>query len=163
MDAITLLTQQHREVEALFEAFEATEDDADKQRLFGQISDQLAVHTTIEERWFYPAVRARQTEQQLEEAYDEHLDVKKMLIETMADLDAPGFSGRVAAIKGAVEHHVEEEEEELFVEVRALMTRDVLEALGQQMEAEALQLMEAGEPRRNLHIETEAPMIQPGA
>jgi len=118
------------------------------------------VHATIEERWFYPAVRARQTEEQLEEAYDEHLDVKKLLVETMSALDAPGFDGKVAAIKGAVEHHVEEEEGELFPEVQELIGDDALEALGQQMESEAMQLFAAGEPRRNIRVEPEAPAVQ---
>src|SRR4051812_27071889 len=157
MDAIKLLKTQHREVEKLFKAFEKSEDDQEKQSLFEQIADSLVVHATIEERWFYPAVRARQTEEQLEEAYDEHLDVKKLLVEGMRATEAPGFDGRVAAVKGAVEHHVEEEESELFPEVQKLMTAEALEALGQQMEAEATQLMEAGEPRLNIHIESEAP------
>jgi hemerythrin superfamily protein len=161
MDAIKLLKQQHRLVEKLFAEFEATEEDEAKKQLFFDIADNLAVHATIEERWFYPAVRARQTEEQLEEAYDEHLDVKKLLLEGMRGTEAPGFDGRVAAVKGTVEHHVEEEESELFPTVQKLMTAEALEALGQQMEAEAMQLMEAGEPRRNIHIESEAPAVSP--
>lgn len=161
MDAIKLLKKQHREVERLFAEFDKSEEDAQKQTLFNKIADALAVHATIEERWFYPAVRARQTEEQLEEAYDEHLDVKKLLVETMSEMDAPGFDGKVAAIKGAVEHHVEEEEGELFPEVQKLMGDDALEALGQQMEAEAMQLFAAGDPRRNIRVESEQPAVQP--
>src|SRR5690242_5141773 len=116
MDAIALLKQQHRLVEELFEQFESIEDETQKQALFDEIADNLAVHTVIEERFFYPAVRARQTEEQLEEAYDEHLDAKKILVDAMGHEDAPGFDGKVAALKGAVLHHVEEEEGELFPE-----------------------------------------------
>ena len=161
MDAIRLLKKQHREVEGLFAEFEKSEEDQVKQALFEQIADALAVHATIEERWFYPAVRARQTEEQLEEAYDEHLELKKLIVDAMSNPDAPGFDGMVAAIKGAVEHHVEEEEEELFAEVQKLMGDEALEALGQQMEAEAAQLLNAGAPRRNIRLEPEAPAIQP--
>jgi hemerythrin superfamily protein len=161
MDAIKLLKKQHREVELLFAEFGKTEEDQVKQALFEQIADALAVHATIEERWFYPAVRARQTEEELEEAYDEHLELKKLLVDAMSKPDAPGFDGMVAAIKGAVEHHVEEEEDELFAEVQELMGAEALEALGQQMEAEAMQLFEAGAPRRNIRVESEAPAIQP--
>lgn len=161
MDAIKLLKQQHREVEELFAEFEKSEEDAQKQALFAQIADALTVHATIEERWFYPAVRARQTEEQLEEAYDEHLEVKKLIVDAMSNADAPGFDGMVAAIKGAVEHHVEEEEDELFAEVQKLMGDDALEALGQQMEAEAMQLFAEGEPRRDIRLEPEAPAVQP--
>jgi hypothetical protein len=55
-------------VETLFEQFEASGDDDEKHALFDEIADNLAVHTAIEERFFYPAVRARQTEANLEEA-----------------------------------------------------------------------------------------------
>src|SRR5690349_20234552 len=110
MDALALLKTQHRLVEQLFEEFESNEEDEAKQTIFEQIADNLAVHCAIEERIFYPAVRARQTEENLEEAYDEHLDAKKIILEAMQDPEAPGFDGKVAALKGAVLHHVEEEE-----------------------------------------------------
>jgi hemerythrin superfamily protein len=161
MDAIALLKNQHRLVEKLFEQFEDTDDDNEKQALFEEIADNLAVHTAIEERIFYPAVRARQTEEQLEEAYDEHLDAKKILIDAMNNPDAPGFDGKVAALKGAIEHHVEEEEGELFKEVRKLITADSLEALGQMMEAEANRLMEEGAPRRLIELKAEEPVVHP--
>src|SRR3954469_3740810 len=127
MNAIALLKQQHRLVEQLFERFEATEAEDAQKTIFFEIADNLAVHATIEERWFYPAVRARQTEEQIEEAYDEHLDVKKLILEATRAIEDPGFDGRVAALKGAVEHHVEEEEEELFPNVQKLMTAEALE------------------------------------
>lgn len=161
MDAVDVLKKQHRLVERLFKQFEATDDDAQKKAIFDEIADNLAVHTAIEERIFYPAVRARQTEEQLEEAFDEHLDAKKILLEAMDDPDAPGFDGKVAALKGAVLHHVEEEEEELFATVRKLMTTNALEALGQMMEAEALQMMSLGSPRLKVRPKAETPAINP--
>jgi hemerythrin superfamily protein len=160
MDAIVLLKAQHRLVEKLFEDFEASDEDEAKKAIFGQIADNLAIHTAIEERFFYPAVRARQTEEELEEAYDEHLDAKKIILEALQDPDAPGFDGKVAALKGAVEHHVEEEESELFPQVKELLTVEALEALGQMMEAEAARMMEAGEPRRSVQLKAEEPMVQ---
>jgi hemerythrin superfamily protein len=161
MDAITLLKQQHREVEKLFTSFEETESDEEKVSIFEKIADALAVHATIEERHFYPAVRARQTEEQIEEAYDEHLDIKMLLRQGVEDTEAPGFDGLVAAIKGAVEHHVDEEENEMFPEVNKLLTAEALEALGQTMEAEAMVLMEKGNPRFDIRVETEAPAVSP--
>jgi len=161
MNAIDLLEKQHRLVEKLFRDFEAAEGDDDKKALFEQIADNLAVHCTIEERIFYPAVRARQTEEQLEEAFDEHHDAKKIILEALRDPDAPGFDGKVAALKGAIEHHVEEEEEELFASVRKLMTANALEALGQMMEAETLRLMQLGSPRLAIRLQPEPPVVQP--
>ena len=161
MDAIKLLEKQHRLVEKLFKQFEKSDDEREKLQLFTEIADNLAVHATIEERHFYPAVRARQTEQQLEEAYDEHLEVKKLLLDGMQSTSAPGFDGKVAALKGAVEHHVEEEESELFPKVRKLLEKEELESIGETMETEAQMLMEAGEPRKFVKVESEPPAAQP--
>jgi hemerythrin superfamily protein len=160
MDAIKLLKQQHREVEALWKKFEKTEEDDEKEALFNEIADNLAVHASTEERFFYPAVRARQTEEQLEEAYDEHLEIKKLLVDAMNNTENPGFDGMVAAIMGAVMHHVEEEEEELFPEVKKIMEPEALEALGQTMEGEATMLLEAGNARRMIQVKTEEPVVQ---
>ncbi|MGZ3439379.1 MAG: hemerythrin domain-containing protein, partial [Polyangia bacterium] len=124
------------------------------------IADNLAVHTAIEERFFYPAVRARRTEEQLEEAFDEHLDAKKILVDALSNPDAAGFDGKVAALKGAIEHHVEEEEDELFPTAKKLMTAEALEALAQMMEAEANRMMMAGAPRRTIRVATEEPRVQ---
>jgi len=157
MNALALLKSQHRLVEELFEEFEANDQDEAKQVIYEQIADNLAVHTAIEERIFYPAVRARQTEEELEEAYDEHLDAKKIILDALEDLNAPGFDGKVAALKGAIEHHVEEEEDELFPKVEKLLTAEALEALGQMMEAEAAHMMEAGAPRRTIKLKAEPP------
>jgi len=161
MDAIKLLKQQHRLVEKLFEHFEDCDDDAEQLELFAEIGDQLAVHATIEERHFYPTVRARQTEENVEEAYDEHLEIKQLLVDAMGSTNEPGFDGKVAALKGAVTHHVEEEENDLFPKVSKLLDRDTLEALGEIMESEALELMEGGAPRENVRVEAEPPAIQP--
>ncbi|HEY2749469.1 MAG TPA: hemerythrin domain-containing protein [Polyangia bacterium] len=161
MDAIALLKNQHRLVKELFAEFEATDDDAQKHALFDEIADNLAVHCAIEERFFYPAVRARQTEENLEEAYDEHLGAKKIIVDAMNHPDAPGFDGKVAALKGAIEHHVEEEEGEFFGKVRKLMKPEALEALAQLMEAEANRMMDEGAPRQTIEVKTEEPRIQP--
>jgi len=161
MNAIDVLEKQHRLVEKLFREFEAAEGDDEKKAIFDEIADNLAVHCAIEERIFYPAVRARQTQEQLEEAFDEHLDAKKLILDALQDPDAPGFDGKVAALEGAIEHHVEEEEEELFSSVRKLMTENALEALGQMLEAEALRMMQLGAPRSTIRPKPEEPVVQP--
>ena len=157
MNALKLLKHQHREVKALFKQFDESEDPEEKRACFAEIGDELAIHASIEERFFYPAVRARQTEENLEESYDEHLEIKKLLVDCMRSTDAPGFDGKVAALKGAVEHHVAEEQDELFPKVRRLLDADTLEAIGQLMEAEAATLIEAGEPRKNVKVALEPP------
>lgn len=159
MDAIKLLKQQHRVVEKLFTRFDESEDDEEKKQLLFAIADNLAVHATIEERHFYPAARAQKTEEDVEEAYDEHLEVKRLILQSLQNTEAPGFDGIVAALKGCVEHHVEEEESELFPKAHKLLSSDALEALGQTMEAESEQLMADGEPRKQVKVETEQPAV----
>lgn len=157
MDAIKLLKQQHKEVEKLFKAFEKADDELEKRSLFEQIADNLVVHATIEERHFYPAVRLREVEQEIEESYDEHLEAKRLLADCLSSRGSLAFGAKVAALRGAIEHHLEEEEGELFPEVREFMDDDTLEAIGQIMQADAEALLAEGAPRRRLQIEVEPP------
>ena len=161
MDAIKLLERQHREVEQLFRKIENADTD-EKERLFDELADALAVHATIEERHFYPATKDARTAELLQEAVEEHLSVKRLIADLLEmEPGEPQFDSKVSVLREQVEHHVEEEEGELFPQVKKLMEVDSLEAIGQQMEAEAEQLMAAGEPRKNVRIETEPPAVQP--
>jgi hemerythrin superfamily protein len=78
-DAIQLLTQDHREVEALFEKFEKASRDGTKEKLARQICTELKIHAMIEEEIFYPALRGKIDDDDLDEAYVEH-DGAKVLI-----------------------------------------------------------------------------------
>jgi hemerythrin superfamily protein len=157
MDALRLLKRQHRLVARLFDEYEQSDRDDAKKELFSEIADNLAVHAIIEERWFYPALRAQKTEEELEAAYDEHIDIKKLIIEAIHVTDE--LDARVAALKAAVEHHVAEEERELFPIAGQLLTDETLESLGQKMQGDADTLIDGGAPRNLIHIEREAPMV----
>lgn len=157
MDAIRLLERQHRLIEKLFMAFEESHDTEEKKQLFFAIADNLVMHATIEERHFYPAVRDRQTEEQVVEAYDEHLEIKKLILDALASCDSPAFDATVAALEGCVCYHLTEEEDELFPSVRKLFTCEAMEALGQAMEVEAEAIMAAGDPRNAIRMESEQP------
>jgi len=157
MNVLIFLKQQHGEVAKLFAAFEKSTSDAKKIELFKQIADDLAVHATIEERHFYPAVRARGTKMELAEAYDEHLEVKKILVDCLGSTTTPGFDGKVAALKGVVEHHVEEEENELFPKVKKLLTAEQLETIGTTVQSAAEELKATGAPRKQVKVEIEPP------
>src|SRR6266436_6580872 len=82
VDAIELLETQHQEVESLFEMIERAGED-EKQDLFEQLADALAVHTTIEEKHFYPATKSARTEELLQEAVEEHLSAKRLVADLM--------------------------------------------------------------------------------
>lgn len=155
MGAIELLESQHREVEKLFSQLEKAKDAKKKKALFEELADKLAVHAAIEEHHFYPAVKAKQTEDILLEAVEEHLAVKRILadlLELSADDDT--FDAKIKVLKEQVEHHVEEEEGEMFPKVKKLLDAEELDAVEQEMIAEQEELEEAGNPRQAIPGET---------
>lgn len=157
MDAIELLKQQHREVEALFEKYEKLGDkaSAEKERLFTQIADRLAAHASIEEKFFYPSVNGDDTEDLLLEAAEEHLAAKRVIADL---LDLPPtdetFDAKVKVLKELIEHHVGEEEKELFPMVKKMAEKDALMDLGIQMEVMFKELLQS-EPRADVPTETD--------
>src|SRR3954451_25396658 len=125
MNAIDMLEEQHREVEDLFDQLREAETPKEKERLFTEVADKLAIHATIEERHFYPSVKAKETEALLLESVEEHLPVKRILADLMeTDAGDDSFDPRIKLLREEVSHHVEEEETELFPEVRKLMSGD---------------------------------------
>lgn len=158
MDAIELLKQQHREVEDLFEKFEKAkdgEDDALLMELVTQLADNLAAHTTIEEKLFYPSVYVGPTADKLQEAVEEHLSAKRVIADLL-DMEPTDeqFKAKVKVLQELVEHHVEEEEKELFKQVKKLMTKDELAVMGEKLEAMFDELIQT-EPRLNVPEETD--------
>jgi len=158
MNAIDLLKSQHREVSKLFSKIEKTKEASDKAELFNEIADKLAVHAAIEEHHFYPAVKAKRTEDILLESLEEHLGIKRVIADLMeVDAEDETFDAKVKVLKEQVEHHVEEEESDLFPKVKRLFDKDQLEAMGQEMSAEQAELEAEGEPRRSVPSETGHP------
>ena len=154
MDAIALLKSQHREVETLFSKIEKAKDSRVKAELFGELADSLAGHATIEENQFYPAVRAKATEDILLESLEEHLGIKRVLADLLQlDADDETFDAKITVLKEQVEHHVGEEEKDLFPKVKKLDDEAELDALGAKMQAEFDDL-EAGHPRDAVPSET---------
>ena len=150
-----LLTSQHDEVDELIEAIESTDDDDEKAEIFAELADKLAAHAAMEEKLFYPWVHTKQTEEQLFEAAEEHLAIKRVLAD-MVELavDDPQFDAKLTVMKEQVRHHARDEEEgELFPKVRKLASRDELEALGAEMLA-FFEEQVATEPRTRVKDET---------
>jgi len=139
MDAITILRQDHKTVEKLFKQFEKSEDDPKGARqIADQVIEELSVHASIEEQVFYPAVRNEMpdAEDDILEALEEHHVVKWLLSEV--DGMAPEherFRAKMTVLIESVRHHVEEEEQTLFPEVRKELKRKRLTELGDEMEA----------------------------
>jgi len=136
MDAIELLTADHAEVKAMFEEFEALSDRsvASKKKLADKICIALTKHATAEEEIFYPAVReaTKENEDLVDEATVEHASAKDLIAQIMSmDASEDLFDAKVKVLSEQIEHHVEEEEGEMFPKARKAKLDMV--ALGQQI------------------------------
>jgi hemerythrin superfamily protein len=148
MNAIDLLESQHREVEDLFAKIEKAKDATRKEQAFIKLADGLAIHASIEEHHFYPAVRERRTEDIVLESLEEHLAIKRVLSDLLdTEIDDESFDAKLEVLKEEVDHHVEEEENDLFPKVMRLFDEAELEDLGDAMSAEQAELEEKGNPR----------------
>ena len=138
MDAISLLKQDHRKVDALFRQFERAGPSSNqrKKELLQNIIRELSVHTAIEEQVFYPSVRkgASDTTENVLIALEQHHVAKWELDELEGmDPDEDRFEAKVLVLIDNVRHHVEEEEEALFPQVRAGLTRQQLDEIGNRL------------------------------
>jgi hemerythrin superfamily protein len=155
MSAIDLLESQHREVEKLFQKIEKASKGEEKMRLFEEIADKLAIHAAIEEHHFYPAVKEKRTEDILLESVEEHLVIKRTIADLLKlDVGDVQFDPKIKVLKEEVQHHVGEEENDLFPKVKKIMSADELAALEQEMTAEQDELEEEGNPRESIPDET---------
>jgi hypothetical protein len=138
MNAISLLTQDHRNVEQLFNRFEAAETPEEKRSLTDKVIEQLSVHAEIEEQFFYPAVAAKLEERgDVLEAVEEHHLAKVALWELeRLPASAPNFDAKFTVLKENILHHVAEEEGDdgLFQQARKALNATELEQLGDRME-----------------------------
>ncbi len=119
-DAIKLLKADHKEVKAYFQDYEKLEEDAEKQELADKICLALTIHAQIEEEIFYPAVRASiDDDDLLDEAEVEHASAKQLISEIQAMKAGDRlFDAKVMVLGEYIDHHVEEEENEMFPESR---------------------------------------------
>jgi hemerythrin superfamily protein len=141
MDAIVLLKNDHKVVEKLFKEFEKGKEKAtpaQKRTLVDQILKELTTHAYIEETLFNPAARqaAPDSTDHVLESVEEH-HVVAWLLSELAKLDATAetFDAKVTVLIENVRHHVEEEEQEFFPEVRKAMGRKRLSELGEKLDA----------------------------
>lgn len=136
-DAIAMLMADHKKVKSLFEEFEALSDRSkvSKKKLADRICNELQIHTEIEEQIFYPAARAAIKDDDLmDEALVEHASAKE-LIAQIGEIDPSDefYDAKIKVLSEQIEHHVEEEEGEMFPKVRKAGVD--LAALGAQMAA----------------------------
>jgi hypothetical protein len=141
-DATHLLAEDHRKVEGLFEQYEKAGGDGRKEKIARQICTELKIHSMIEEEIFYPALRGKISDEDLDEAYVEHDGAKVLINEIEAGgPDEAFYDAKVKVLQEQIEHHVEEEEKirgNIFQQARAAEVD--LEALGEAMAARKAEL-----------------------
>ncbi|AZE55755.1 Repair of Iron Centers di-iron protein [Pseudomonas synxantha] len=142
MNAIDLLKADHERVKTLLtQLSESTERGVKKRtELLAKLEMEITLHTQLEEEILYPAFRKAGGKEQdimYHEAKEEHRTVDALVLPDLKQTDPSSteFSGRVKVVKELLEHHIEEEETEMFPQAKKLLGKTVLDELGAEMEA----------------------------
>jgi hemerythrin-like domain-containing protein len=142
MDAIALLKADHDKMRKLLTELESTTERGEKtrQELFATIKGELTLHEVIEEEIFYPELKAHpKSEDTVLEAVEEHHVVDLVMAELeQLDVTDETWGAKAIVMKENVEHHMEEEEGEMFKQARQAFSREELEDLGRRMEERKL-------------------------
>ena len=145
MDALTLLKRDHDKVKGLLQELEPTTERAVKTRmeLFSKLKSELTVHEIIEEEIFYPTLKQHPKAKDIViEGYEEHNVVDTLMSELEAlDVEDETWGAKAKVMIENIEHHIEEEEGEMFEKARQVFDRDELEQLGRAMEARKIEAM----------------------
>lgn len=149
MDAITLLKADHDKAKKLLAALEDTTNRAEKTRteLLGQIAAEIEAHVAIEEEIFYPAFKQAgeksEDDKMYFEAVEEHRAAGELVLPDLlkTDVTSDQFGGRAKVLKELIEHHIEDEEKEMFPRARKLLDAAALAELGQRMQARKQELL----------------------
>jgi hemerythrin superfamily protein len=138
MNAFQLLKEDHQKVSGIFQQLEPTTERAEKTRteLFAKLKEELDIHARIEETIFYPAIKqAAETREIVLEGFEEHHVIKMLLKELDAmPVDTEEWAAKLKVLQENVEHHVEEEEGEMFQKARQVISEDEIDQLGASME-----------------------------
>ena len=147
MDAFELLEKDHRKVEDIFSQLEPTTERAQKTRteLFAKLKHELDVHTHVEETILYPVLKQlSETRDITFEGYEEHNVAKQLLIDMEAmDTSSEVWTAKLKVLQESIEHHVEEEEDEMFPDAREALSQEQIDELGAKLEAAKKELKAA--------------------
>ncbi|HVL51661.1 MAG TPA: hemerythrin domain-containing protein [Actinomycetota bacterium] len=138
MEAIKLLKQDHDEVKKIMEKLDSTTERGVKTReeLFTKLKNEMEVHEIIEEEIFYPALKEHPKAKEIVlEGYEEHHVVDTIIGEISAvPYDDETWGAKFSVMKENIEHHIEEEEGDMFKTARQVLSKQELEELGERME-----------------------------
>jgi hemerythrin-like domain-containing protein len=153
MDAIALLREDHANAKKLMTELEETTERGVKtrERKWAKLLKELTIHENIEEEVFYPALAKHPKARDIVlEALEEHHLVDD-IVEQLKDtpFDDEHWAAKFKVTKENVEHHIEEEETEMFKIARQVFTTEELAELGASMEASKAEQMKAAMPERD--------------
>jgi hemerythrin superfamily protein len=137
MDALKLIKSDHERLEDLLEEALDTDEPRERADLLHQIRAELMAHEQMEETIFYPALRTNATATDIVlEGYEEH-HVIDMILDELVDVpeELDLWKAKFKVLKENIEHHIEEEEGEMFKIARKILDEQTLEELGQKMQA----------------------------
>jgi hemerythrin superfamily protein len=144
MDPIDLLTQQHEQAELLFQQV-AVASGEEKTHLFRRLAWLLTLHTQLEERHFYPAVKLAETEDLLLHSFDDHAESKAIIMQMLRlDVGDMQFEPALVRLRTSVEAHVAEERSTLFPLVQRLLSTEELTRLGEDLLLRTKELAQPG-------------------
>ena len=142
MNAIDLLKADHVRVKDILAQLHESTDRAIKKRteLVAKLEMEITIHTKLEEEILYPAYKeagGKDQEEMYYEAKEEHRTVDSLVLPDLkaTDPSTPEFAGRAKVVKELLEHHIEEEETEMFPDAKKLLGKARLDELGAEMEA----------------------------
>jgi len=140
VDAISLLKNDHKEVKGLLKELvsAAEEGGSEAEELLQQIESEIKAHTTIEEEIFYPAFKDALESEEDEHIYFEALEEHHVVDMVMPEIKDTGtsaeeFAAKCKVLKDLIEHHAEEEEEQMLPKAQKLIDKDELLMLGERM------------------------------
>ena len=134
-DPIAILKRDHREVAKMLKILAASKPGARRRQTVEKLSQALELHMEIEERDIYPVVARVVGKDEAEEANVEHGLAREGLADLRRLVDEPGFGAAVAMLTAGIRHHVKEEEQEVFPELKRKIDRNELRELGDQVAA----------------------------
>jgi hemerythrin superfamily protein len=144
MDPIELLTQQHEEAERLFQHVAVVSGD-ERTQLFRRLAWLLTLHTQLEERYFYPAVKLAETSDLIQHSYQDHAEARALITQMLhLDVSDMQFEPALVRLRTSVEAHVAEERSILFPQVRRLLSAEQLEQLGDELTRQVHELAQPG-------------------
>jgi hemerythrin superfamily protein len=123
-DPFSMLEQDHRQVERMLKSLSESEPGPERQQLVGKLTKALDVHMQFEESEIYPLVVEVMDQETEQEAEVEHQLAREGVQKLAQLVDAPGFGAAVEMLEGGISHHVEEEEKEIFPELRKNVAKD---------------------------------------